>query len=195
MLEVVRVELGGAKAPTESGLRANLNKELTVTLDSQLQCELGIKLSESDGQLAIVVLPRYVVNDRRQQLVPAEIKKDLVRAQSQLTKNQRDLTEAANNLRSVPREISRLRGITPSSGLEAAALQVRLGQLEAMGSSLQSKVRRLSEVGPQLASSVQQTERVLTLVNEIANHATLHYRIIAQGEKGDLLLLQATLAK
>ena len=68
MLEVVRVELGGVQAPTGSGLRANLDKELTVPLDSQLQCELGIKLSESDGQFAIVVLPRYKVNDRRQQL-------------------------------------------------------------------------------------------------------------------------------
>ena len=177
MLEVVRVELEGVPAPTGSDLRANVNKELTVPLDSQLQCELGIKLSESNGQFAIVVLPRYKVNDRRQPLVPAEIKKDLARAQSQLTRNQRDLNEAQANLQSLPEEFSRLRGITPSSGHEATALQVRLGQLEAMGASSQSKIRRLSEVGPKLASSIEQMEQVLALAIKMSNQlsASLSY--------------------
>ena len=64
-----------------------------------------------------------------------------------------------------------------------------------MGASLQSKIRRLSEVGPKLASSIEQMEQVLTLATQMSNHLALHYRIIAQGETGDLLLLQATSAK
>ena len=81
VLEILRVEMGATQAPNAAGLRANLDKELAVTLDSQLQCELGIKLAENAGQFDLLVLPRYVVNDRRQQLLPAEIKKDLSKAQ------------------------------------------------------------------------------------------------------------------
>ncbi|MHB8952038.1 MAG: hypothetical protein ACYC4U_03560 [Pirellulaceae bacterium] len=191
-LEILRVELGGVEMPATDGLRASVNKELTVTLNSELRCELAIKLSERDGQFTVVVMPRYMVNDRRQQLVLAEIEKDLARSNSQLARNQQDLIEAQNRLVLLVREMKRVGKSSPRNPQEEAALQVRVGQLENMRASAQSKVHRLSEVCPKLAKNRIQMEQVLSFVKTMASDLVLHCRVIAQGETGDLILCQTT---
>jgi hypothetical protein len=191
-LEILRVEMGEVEIPTKVGLRASLNKELTVTLNSELQCELGIRLSGRDGQFAIVVMPRYTVNGRRQPLVLTDIEKDLARSKTQLTRNQQDLIEAQNRLVLIVQEMNSVSKTSPRSSQEEAALQVRLGQLDNMRASTQSKIRRLSEVCPKLASGGEQMEKVLASVNKTASSLVVCCRVVAQGETGDLILLQAT---
>ncbi len=191
-LDILRVEMGEVEVPTRVGLRANLNKEITVTLNSELQCELGIRLSSRDGQFAIVVMPRYTVNGRRQPLVLTEIEKDLARSKTQLTRNQQDLMEAQNRLVLIVQEMNSVSKASPRSSQEEAALQVRLGQLDNMRAATQSKIRRLSEVCPKQASGGEQMEKVLALMNSAASSLVVRCRVIAQGETGDLILLQTT---
>ncbi len=191
-LDILRVDMGEVEVPTKAGLRANLNKELTVTLNSELQCELGIRLSGRDGQFAIVVMPRYTVNGRRQPLVLTEIEKDLARSKTQLTRNQQDLIEAQHRLVLIVQEMNSVSKTTPRSSQEEAALQVRLGQLDNMRAATQSKIRRLSEVCPKLATGGEQMEKVLALMNKTASSLVVRCRVIAQGETGDLVLWQTT---
>jgi hypothetical protein len=190
VLEVLRVDLGASQSADVSR-RGNINKEVTVPLNSELGCDLGVTLSDADGHDSLVLSPRCTVNDRRQQFVAAEIKKDLARAQAQATRSQRELSEAQDNLQSISRRLDQLNSRSPDSDQEAAILRVQAAQLQHMASSAMSKVRRLSESGPKLTRSIEQMQRIVVLADQLSSRSALHFRILAQGEAGDLVLLQA----
>ena len=70
--------------------------------------------------------------------------------------------------------------------------QGRLNQLEKIGKSLQSKVRRLAEADPKLTQNIEQLDQVLKRLTEITGQVTVQFRIYARGNADDFELLQAT---
>ena len=190
-LEVLQVLHGANEILPASGARAGYNKELTVTLDSSLQCELGFTLTKSGDQAEIAIAPRYLRNDRKLPMVPTKLTREISRSKSQLIENQRDLAEAQNALRRLPQEISRVRGMAARSAPEAAYKQSQLGRLSSMLNSAQSRTRRLAKVNPEMTQSIAQMERVLRYANQLASNVTIHFRVFARGEKGEFLLLVA----
>ncbi len=190
LLEVLHVDTRGAAPPT-AWQPTGVNQELTIPLDSQQECELRITLSDADGQYSLAVLPRYLSSDRRQQLVATEVRKDLARQQSRLTRSQKEMAGAQEDLLAIARKLDGLSLVTPSSNQEAAALRVQMAQLQQMAASATSKARRLSEVCPKLEQTIERTQRVLALVDQLSGGSGLHFRVLARGELGDLVLLQA----
>ncbi len=105
VFELVQVSFGQESLATN--LQADANKELLVTLNADLECQLGVRLLEKDGEFRILLAPRTTVTGRREPLVRLEIEKDLARAKTQIVKNRRELVEANNQLRALPSEMTR----------------------------------------------------------------------------------------
>ncbi len=193
VLDILKVDFGEGDEAVSLPAHAGYGKELTVATDNTLHCELGITLTKSAGQFCIAIIPRFIRNGRKQPLVAAKITKEVSRAKSQLARSQRDLNAARNVLRVLPSELRRVRGIVPRTPPEVAARQASLGQLASRIDSMQSRVRRLSKVIPNLVAGIEQMNRVLEYVNGLAGQGTLHFRIYLQGDFGeDELLLLAT---
>ena len=176
----------------EAGSRAKIGQKLGVRLDAEINASVDIELRTNDGVVMVAVQPWYELNGRRQRLEAADVRKDVLRMQAQLTKNEKELSQARYGLAQVPGELSRLQRVVPTTGHEAVALQGRFRQLEATASSLQSKVKRLSEVQPKLADSVKTLERVAALAEKMSKQLVLYHRVVLEGEFADLVLLQAT---
>jgi hypothetical protein len=189
-LEVIGVTVGQDAAP--ANLVAPPNEELLVTLDAELEMKLGLRLAEADRQYRLVLMPRTTVSGRRQPLVRLDLEKDLAREKAQLARSRRDLVAANNQLRSLPAEIRRVSAMRPGTPQEASMRQGRLNQLEKIGKSLQSKVRRLAEADPKLSQSIAQLEQVLQTLSELAGQTTVQFRVYAKGNAGEYELIRAT---
>ncbi len=72
--------------------------------------------------------------------------------------------------------------------------QVRLSQLEKVGKSLQSKVRRLAEADPKMTQNIEQLDQILQTITNMSGQVTVQFRIYARGDSGDFEVLQATSA-
>ncbi len=190
LFSVVQAAVG--QTPLVANVDAGLNEELVITLDEQLECELGVRLVEKGGEFRILLAPRSTLTGRRLPLVSADIEKDLARAKSQLAENQRELTQAKSQLSALPAEYNRVRRITPNSPQEATMQQVRLSQLDKIAKSLQSRVRRLSEAIPKLTANMDQLNRVLQATTTLSGQVTVQYRIYARGNSGDFELVQSS---
>jgi hypothetical protein len=175
-----------------ANLTADPNEELVVMLQEELECQLGVRLTEKDREFRIVLAPRTTINGRREPLVRLDIEKDLARAKAQQVKNRRELIEANNQLRSLPAEVRRVARISPGTPQEASMKQGRLNQLEKIGKSLQSKVRRLSEADPKLAQGIGNLDKVLQELAEITGKVTVRFRVYARGNADDFEVLEAT---
>ena len=70
--------------------------------------------------------------------------------------------------------------------------QGRLNQLEKIGKSLQSKVRRLAEADPKLSQSIENLDQVLQTLTEITGQVTVQFRVYARGNADDFEVLRAT---
>jgi len=190
-LEIQRLDISPTRSLTVS-LQAQVNEEVTVPLDLSLACELGVTLSDAGGQYQLVLIPRYMVNNRRQQLVPTEVRKDLNKAKASLTRNQRELQEAQAMLAALPGEIDRVQSILPRNVQERHERQVQVTHLQQMGASLESKISRLSGAANTLQAVLQRTEQVIGLLEEMGHASALHFRVIARGDAGDLVLLDTS---
>jgi hypothetical protein len=190
VLEVVQVSVGSESVA--ANLTAESNEELLVPLHEELECQLGVRLAEKDREFRIVLAPRTTISGRRQPLVRLDIEKDLARAKAQLVKNRRELAAANNQLRSLPAEVRRISRINPGTPQEASMKQGRLNQLEKIGKSLQSKVRRLAEADPKLSQSIEDLDQVLQTLTEITGKVTVQFRVYARGNADDFEVLRAT---
>jgi hypothetical protein len=190
VFELVQASFGQESLAAD--LKAELNEELLVTLDAELECQLGVRLLEKDEEFRILLTPRTTATGRREPLVRLEIEKELARAKTQLVKNRRELVEANSQLRSLPSEIRRVQNINPGTPQEASMRQGRLNQLEKIGKSLQSKVRRLAEADPKMMKNIEQLDQILQTITKMSGQVTVQFRIYARGNSGDFEVLQAT---
>jgi chromosome segregation ATPase len=186
-LEIVQVTI--AQNSVAANLVAPMNEEVVVTLEPNLEMQLGLRLVESDRQYRLVLMPRTTISGRRRPLVPVDLEKESAKAKAQLTENRRELVTAGNQLKSLPAEIRRVSNIKPGTPQEASMRQGRLNQLEKIGKSLQSKVRRLSEADPKLSKSIEQLDQIQQSLSRMNGQVRVQFRIYATGNAGDFQLL------
>lgn len=190
-LDVVRVQRDAIDLPVGAMRQVGYGDELSVPLNSDLQCELGITLMKEADRYGIGMLPRCRLNERTLPMVPDKLEREIARSKAQLVKNQRDLVEARNALSVLPQQITRVRSLPARSPPEAAFKQSQLSRLAGMLNSAQSRARRLSQIVPEQTDGLKQMNDVLVYAKGLSNQITVQFRLLVRGERGEYTLLVA----